>query len=312
MLRRATQRDGPCIQRRNRPNSSVAAPKCPYCGTLNSPSEARCFQCKQPLPGPINRRFRDLAHTALGQDLWVTKLFVGINVVSFLLMLLDNSRSAAASLPLGFGGDGGLTTSALLRAGLLYGAGFSPINGEWWRFMSAIFLHLSLLHLLFNMLWLVSLGRVLEPELGSARFVLLYLATGVGGFLGNAILDAGYNTGGASGSVFGLFGAIVGYSLARKSSMWREHLTRLVLYVVLSWALLGGGVNNVAHVGGAVAGIGLGYLFGIERRQPTVNRLLGYVGAVAAVLPIVALLLCQFSPVWRALRDGAESARGLW
>lgn len=303
--------DGPCIQRRNRPNSSVAAPKCPYCGTLNSPSEARCFQCKQVLPGPINRWYRNLAQTLLGQDLWVTKLFFGVNVVSFLLMLLDNSRAIGASLPLGFGGDGGLTTSALLRAGLLVGEGFNVVNGEWWRFVSAIFVHMSVLHLLFNMLWLTSLGRALEPELGSGRFVLLYLGTGVGGFLGNAIIDPAYNTGGASGAVFGLFGAVVGYSLARKNSMWREHLARLVLYVVLSWALFDR-VNNVAHVGGAVVGVALGYVFGRERRQPSMNRAFGYFGAVAALLPIASLILCQFSPLWRGLRDGAESTRGLW
>src|SRR5690606_1819197 len=106
---------------------------------------------KQPLPGPLGRGARDLVKSLLGGELWVTKLFIGINVASFVLMLLDNSRSEVAGLPLGLGsGSGGLTRSALLRAGVLQ----QLVVSEWWRFLSAVFFHFSLLHILFNMMWL--------------------------------------------------------------------------------------------------------------------------------------------------------------
>ncbi|MCA9642405.1 MAG: rhomboid family intramembrane serine protease, partial [Myxococcales bacterium] len=255
----------------------MAAPKCPYCGTINSIGESHCHQCQQPLPGPLGRASRDLVQSLLGRELWVTKLFIGINVASFALMLLDNSRAEGAGLPLGFGGGGGLQGSSMLRAGVLH----QIVVGEWWRFLSAVFFHFSFLHILFNMMWLGSLGRSLEPELGTSRFTITYLLSGIGGFIGNLLLGPMPLTGGASGSVFGLFGCLVGYSLGRKNSLWRDHLSRLILFVVLSWliggGMGGGGVNNVAHVGGALVGIAMGYLFGVERRYPLTHRLLNYV-----------------------------------
>lgn len=290
----------------------MAAPKCPYCGTLNSASEKRCFQCKQPLPGPLGRGARDLVKSLLGGELWVTKLFIGINVASFVLMLLDNSRSEVAGLPLGLGsGSGGLTRSALLRAGVLQ----QLVVSEWWRFLSAVFFHFSLLHILFNMMWLWILGRSMEPELGTARFTITYLLAGIGGYLANYLLGPIPWTGGASGSVFGLFGALVGYSLGRKNSLWREHMTRLIVFVVLSWLIGGGmgdgGVNNVAHIGGALVGIALGYLFGVERRYPLTHRLLGYVAVLGVGAVIASLVLSQLSPTWNYVRQ-LESQQDMW
>ncbi|MCA9631256.1 MAG: rhomboid family intramembrane serine protease [Myxococcales bacterium] len=278
---------------------------------MNSASEKRCFQCKQPLPGPLGRASRDLVKSLLGDELWVTKLFIGINVLSFVLMLLDNGRAEGASLPMGFGGGGGLTRSALLRAGVLN----QLVVGEWWRFLSAVFFHFSVLHILFNMMWLGILGRSLEPELGSARFTITYLLAGIGGFLGNLLLGPMPWTGGASGSVFGLFGALVGYSLGRKNSMWRDHMTRLIIFVVLSWVIGGGmgggGVNNVAHVGGALVGIAMGYLFGVERRYPLTHRVLGYVAVLGVGAVIASLVLCQISPTWEYVRQ-LESQQDMW
>ncbi|MBX3181416.1 MAG: rhomboid family intramembrane serine protease [Polyangiaceae bacterium] len=290
----------------------MAAPKCPYCGTLNSVSEPRCFQCGEPLPGPVGREVRRLLTTALGRDLWVTKLFLGLCWLGFALMLLDNARSSFAGLPLGMGSGGRIAPSAMLRAGVLV----EPVVHEWWRYVTAVFFHFNLLHIAFNSVWLWSLGRTLEPELGSGRFTLLYLVTGVAGFGANALLGPMPLTGGASGAVFGLFGALVGYSLGRKSSLWREHLSRLVIFVVLS-ALLGagmsgGGVNNAAHIGGAVAGVGVGFLFAVERRRPAAHRWFGYFGVLGVIAVVAALVATQLSPTWQAYREHVESPEGIW
>ncbi|MGE0325675.1 MAG: rhomboid family intramembrane serine protease [Polyangiaceae bacterium] len=297
----------------------MAAPKCPYCGTLNSIGESHCHKCKQPLPGPLGRAARDLVTSLLGRELWVTKLFMGLNLAVFALMVVDNGRSIGAGLPIGFNiGSAFLLPSTLLRGGaLLVGFDFQVVNGEWWRFLSAVFVHYTLIHLLFNMSWVVSLGRALEPELRSARFAIAYLLTGVGGFLLTAAVGPS-NTAGASGSVMGLFGVLVGYSFGQRNNMWREHLPRLLLYLILSWfmgegmrAAGAGAVNNMAHVGGAVIGLGIGFLWGRERRTPLLNRLLGIFSVIAVLCAIAAVVACQFSPEWGKQRD-RESAQDGW
>lgn len=174
---------------------------------------------------------------------------------------------------------------------------FAPFLGpsQPWRFLTAAFLHSTQLlpHILFNMFALWSLGSYLEPILGRARFVALYLVSGLGGQVGVLLLaspsfDGGWTTGvlGASGAIFGLFGALL---------ILNRHLGRSSagMYVVLAInAALGflySGISWQAHLGGFVTGIGCAALLVLCRR-PGLNKLTwAALGVVVVVLVLVTV-----------------------
>jgi rhomboid protease GluP len=156
--------------------------------------------------------------------------------------------------------------------------GLAWYRGEWWTLITAIYLHGSLLHILFNVLWIRQLGPAVEEVYGSARFFVIFTLAGVAGFVvSNAV--TGYPTIGASGSIFGLLGAIVAFGRKRGGAYGA-----LVLRQYGQWALImflmglfmGGGVNNFAHAGGFVGGFVAGLVMSlVERRAESfMDRLL--------------------------------------
>ncbi|HKB14841.1 MAG TPA: rhomboid family intramembrane serine protease [Planctomycetota bacterium] len=133
--------------------------------------------------------------------------------------------------------------------------------GKVWLLVTPIFLHLGLVHLLFNAFSLLQLGPLAEEAFGPGRFLTLYVATGV---VGNILSTAwGWGGAGASGAVFGLMGAVLVYVRRRRASIGPalvyRMLTRWLLYAALV-TLFVPNVNHLAHAGGFLSGCGLGYL----------------------------------------------------
>ena len=123
----------------------------------------------------------------------------------------------------------------------------------WYRLVTSGFIHFGILHIAFNMYFLYVLGPMLEPAIGRMRFLLLYMASLLGGSLGVILFDSGGITGGASGAIFGLLaGASVG--------LWRRGVnpftsaigTTLLLNLFITFAIPG--ISIGGHLGGAVAG----------------------------------------------------------
>ena len=130
-------------------------------------------------------------------------------------------------------------------------------QGQWWRLVSAIFVHIGVIHLLFNSYALIFIGPLLEELLGRERFLVIYVGTGVFGFVvSNAYYHPVHVTAGASGAIFGLIGA--GIILSRKWAAWgsllKEQLVHWAIYG-LGYGLLVG-ANNAAHIGGFLSGMG--------------------------------------------------------
>lgn len=190
---------------------------------------------------------------------------------------------------------------------LVYGA--LPIQAEWffeepWRAASATLVHYGLLHLVMNLFALANLSRVLEPTLGTGRFVVVYALSGILGFLatiGVSALSAGSagQTAGASGAVFGAMGALLGVMLRRRDPRWKNFAVQtVVMSVILGYAVNASGsgfmVNNSAHVGGLLTGAVLGYAF--DRMKPP-----GWGAIVAGALCLGALAMslvaARMSPV---------------
>lgn len=170
-----------------------------------------------------------------------TQVLVGINVAVFVVDLL-------------LAGQG---TDLTREGGLV---GFEVAGGDWWRIVSSGFLHVSLLHIGFNMLLLWLLGRLVEPAIGSVRFLVLYFASLLAGSFGVMVLDASsvVPTVGASGAVFGLMGAAVVAQRYSGVDPWSTGLgptiaINLVLTFLLPGISIGGHLGGL--VGGAIAGL---------------------------------------------------------
>jgi membrane associated rhomboid family serine protease len=170
-------------------------------------------------------------------------------------------------------------------------------RGEWWRLVTAMFLHAGALHLALNAFGLLIFGGLVEETLGRARFVALYLVTG---FVASAVSFAfsapNVAAVGASGAVFGMLGVWLAYNVRRRSLIMARANVQWALMLVainLVFGLAVPGIDNAAHLGGLAAGV-LGGLVaeGVGRR--TVRTLSAAAGLTLLVAAAVGLT------VWRA------------
>ncbi len=274
----------------------MAARLCPYCKELNSVDERRCYRCGRRLPGPVLDGATRLAKDVLGAEAPVTRVLLFLELAVFGLCVIADKR-----LPLGLGSFGApaFKASTLLRFGALAG---ELGRDEPWRYLSAVFVHASVLHIGMNLWVFTSVGRDLERAIGSMRFALLFLLTGVFGFVASAYWYAPLQplTMGASGGVFGEIGGVVGILAARRDPEWRRAFVRNLIYALLLSVILGS-VNTAAHLGGFAAGIALGFFFGRERPKWKLEwplRVLGVLGLCAVVASVV---LSMRSPVWQVV-----------
>ena len=147
-------------------------------------------------------------------------------------------------------------------------------QGEYWRLVASMFLHIGFIHLLVNGWALYPLGTLFEIWLGSGRLLLVYFAAGIAGSLASAYLSSVDLSAGASGAIFGVMGALIAFLLRRRRVLnpaGRSILSQLALWaginVVLGFTTTG--IDNYAHLGGCATGFLLGLTFR-ERpvRQP--------------------------------------------
>jgi rhomboid protease GluP len=146
---------------------------------------------------------------------------------------------------------------------LAWGAGFGPAtkDGEWWRLGSAMFLHFGLLHLAINMWALWDAGRLVERLYGTLRFVALYFASGLTGNLLSLIVQGDRAvSGGASGAVFGVYGAMMVCLWCNRRQIhpvefrWLFGAAAVFSTATIFFGLLVAGIDNAAHIGGLLTG----------------------------------------------------------
>jgi len=141
--------------------------------------------------------------------------------------------------------------------------------GEWWRLVTPVLVHGSLLHLLFNMYFLYLVGPLVEQMYGSVRFVLMYGLTAAAGSAASFLFGGPAPSVGASGAIFGLCGVLLAVSVIHRPVLDRRGravMSQIGGLVVLNLLLgfgfdaLGAGIDNAAHVGGLLAGLWLGFV----------------------------------------------------
>ena len=195
---------------------------------------------------------------------------------------------------------------------LRYGANFAPLTtgGDWWRLVTCMFIHVGILHLAFNMWALWDSGRLTERLFGNGPFAALYLFAGIFGGCASMLWSQRVISAGASGAIFGLFGALLAYMTVERGSIPPATLNRLRLststFVVYSlfYGFVQSGVDNAAHLGGLAAGYAMGLclarpLDGLPRGGVAARRALLALMLAAVTLPTAALLTPDTSRVYR-------------
>ena len=180
---------------------------------------------------------------------------------------------------------GGFSTHTLVQAGALY----APLvrEGQVWRALTAMFIHLNPLHILMNMIALLQVGPLLERYLGRARFVLLYVVAGLGG---SALSLAWHWTdpivaAGASGAISGLIlaGAVVGHLIGTPQARSIRNSMLIWAGIVLVYGA-SGNIDNSAHLGGMIAGAALAWIMGRRFAASPPERGLGLESALLGLL----------------------------
>ncbi|MGW1866366.1 rhomboid family intramembrane serine protease [Streptomyces mauvecolor] len=256
-------------------------PICPEC-MISASVGFQCPDCVRSGSGTGHARTanqpRTLAGGALaaGDPQLFTKILIGINVAVFLVQETVGVRFEDAFFLLG-------------RAGI---PGFDDVQGvaegQWYRLLTSMFLHGGIAHIAFNMLSLWWLGGPLEAALGRARYLALYFVSGLaGGALTYLLAAPNEPSLGASGAIFGLFGAMAVLMRRMKYDM-RPVIGLLVvnLIITFTWS----GIAWQAHVGGLVAGVlvGIGMVHApAQRRGPVQWGTCALVLAVSVVMVLI-------------------------
>jgi membrane associated rhomboid family serine protease len=184
----------------------------------------------------------------------VTEILIGLNVLVFLV-------ETAAGAPLGGGGGG-----TVWYHGALFGPAITAHNpypaytgtDQYWRLLTAGFLHDGILHILFNMWFLYIIGPMLEPAIGKINFTVVYFVSLLSGSFGALLFQPLVPTIGASTACFGLLGALIVVAYYRGISIWQSGLG-LLLVVNLIFSVSFAGISLGGHLGGLVGGAACGW-----------------------------------------------------
>ena len=241
-------------------NPENARPKlCPACGTLVGANATKCHQCGASMTFSLAAASRSLGRF-MPTTSPATYGILTLSCLVYVVTLLATLREGGAE---GFGGGlGGLMNLGGIAGDVLQRMGASlplPYNlAEPWRFVTAVFLHGSLMHIAFNMWVLMDIGPQVEEMFGTGRYLFLYVVTGIGGYVLSSAF--GHFSVGGSGALLGLVGVLLAITVGRKSAgmqMLRSQLIRWLIYIGVLGFLMQG-VDNYAHLGGLATGFLLG------------------------------------------------------
>ena len=250
--------------------------QCPACGNQTSIKDPNCSYCgmvsvdaADPKKTASERRF---LQELFNRSNPFTMIFIGINVGVFVLMSLAGGFAMTSVDPQVLLGFGAKQNNLIAE------------QHEYWRLITSIFIHIGVIHLLLNNYALWIIGQEIERIYGSARFVVLYLATGIVGSLGSYFFNPQATSAGASGAIFGLFGVMAAFAFRYRKEI-PEFLSRdikrrviPVIFINLVFGFSVRIVDNAAHIGGLLAGIALAmvvpYMRPSERITPVIWRTL--------------------------------------
>ena len=253
---------------------------CPNCRAFITTDDKVCPYCQFTVgPKAVDRR---TAADALGGLIpharFTTMLILLINTGIYVAMVL-HTQGGAQGMSFDFEDP---------RLLVDFGAKYGPLmlQGEWWRLVTANWVHGGILHILMNMWVLYDLGAQSEESYGTSRYLTIYFIAGITGFLASFYWAPNTPSVGASAGICGLIGAMIALGVKDRSS-WgteiRRFYVRWVIYL-LAFGLLFPATDNAAHIGGLAGGFAVGYLAGTPGYSQALERVWQLAAGIAIAL----------------------------
>jgi rhomboid protease GluP len=257
---------------------------CPHCRAFITTSDRVCPYCNESVaPRRVER--------SPGPILGGLIPHAGYNTV--VILLINTGLYLATSLYSMNGGRGNfvnLDGETLFAFGAKFGPAIAA--GQWWRLVTAGFLHGGLLHILMNSWVLFDLGAQVEEIYGSARMLAIYFAASVVGFYASYLWKPEAISVGASAALFGLVGAMIAVGTRYRSalgsavrSLYMRYLVYLLLFSLLP------GIDMAAHIGGLIGGFGVAYVAGAPHFEGAkLDRFWRVSAGIAVLLTVICFL----------------------
>jgi len=234
---------------------------CPNCRAFITTDDKVCPYCDAKV-GPRAVDLRSPPEVLAGfisADRFTTFILLTVNLGLYAATMLYSKNS----------GNPGWLTHIDVDTLLYFGAKRPDLifAGQWWRILTAGFLHGGLIHFLLNTWALLDLGPLIEHIYGTRRWVVIYTIATAGGFLASALRSPVISIG-ASAGIFGLIGAMIAYGVHSRSALAQElksHGISMVIYGLVIGILGWFPIDNAAHLGGAAAGFAAAMLTGTPR-----------------------------------------------
>jgi rhomboid protease GluP len=264
---------------------------CPNCRAFITTDDKVCPYCEMKVgPKAVERRNPAGALGGLiPHARFTTVVILLINTGLYVATLLYSSRVNGG----GIGLDPGFQTL------IEFGAKYRPaiLGGEWWRLITAGFLHGGVLHILMNSWVLFDLGAQVEETFGTSRYLVFYFVSTVTGFYASFYWSPALSIG-ASAGIFGLIGAMIAHGVRERSSYGaavRSLYVRWAVYGLVMGFLIPF-VDNSAHIGGLAGGFAVAYIAGTPGYSEGVERLWKIAAGIA-----LGLTAAAFSQMFYAL-----------
>lgn len=260
---------------------------CPHCRAFITTSDKVCPYCGERV-GPRAIELRDpgaLLGGLVPAGLYFSALILTLTIGLYVLTVVASMKSGNGQALMNLDGQ----TLAL------FGAKYPPFifAGQWWRLITAGFLHAGLFHILMNGFGLLQIGPQVEMYYGTRRMVVIYFSSTALGFLASTITSRALSVG-ASAGLFGLMGALLAITLRHEGraadTMRSSFLT--IIGINLVYGFINPVIDNAAHIGGLVAGLLVGLAAGRPKLLPThpYERFWQLLAAVCVILTAVAYL----------------------
>ena len=258
---------------------------CPHCRAFITDKDKICPYCNEKV-GP---RYAERMHA--GE---VIGGFIPHARFNTMLILLINAglylATVIASMKMGSGDFMNIDGRVLYEFGAKVGLG--SLNGEWWRLVTAGFLHGGAFHILMNSWVLFDLGAQVEDVYGPSRMWVVYFCATFTGFLASALWNPGISIG-ASAGLCGLIGAMIAFGMRRRDSQGaaiRGMYIRWVIYILLMGLLPFFNIDNAAHLGGLAGGFIVAYIADTPRATGPTEGLWKAAAWFCVILTVVSFL----------------------
>lgn len=184
---------------------------------------------------------------------------------------------------------------------LKYGANNAYLtkSGEYYRLLSSMFIHIGLLHLLFNMYTLYIIGPQVESFYGKFKYFLIYILSGVSGSILSITFSSNTVSAGASGAIFGLMGALLYFGFFYRNYLGSVIKSQIVPIIILNLVIgfSTSGIDNAAHIGGLIGGILTSLALGVTDKTRKADKINGLI--VLALYFTFIIYICFVGvPIW--------------